>query len=62
MNNSLFGLPEKIKVCQKCTYTNQKPNSTIEFRSKKLEIKKQVFYLMGNFVVHVLTQKLKIMK
>ena len=34
MSKSLFGLPEKIKVCQKCTYTNQKPNSTIEFRSK----------------------------
>lgn len=34
MNNSLFGLPRKIKVCKKCTYTNQKPNSTIEFRYK----------------------------
>ena len=39
MSKSYFGLPEEIKVCNKCTYTNQKPNSTIEFRAK-LEDKK----------------------
>ena len=33
INSSLFGLPREVKRCNKCTFTNQKPNSTIEFRS-----------------------------
>ena len=29
---SLFGLPEEIMFCTKCSYSNQKPNSTREFQ------------------------------
>lgn len=32
-NFSLFGLPETIKFCKKCTISNQRPSSTIEFKS-----------------------------
>ena len=33
-NYSLYGLPEEVKFCSKCTITNQRPSSTIEFKSK----------------------------
>ena len=28
-----FGLPKDIKFCKKCVISNQRPNSTIEFKN-----------------------------
>jgi N-acetyl sugar amidotransferase len=33
-NNSLFGMPEIVIFCEKCVISNQRPSSTIEFKSK----------------------------
>jgi hypothetical protein len=33
-NYSLYGLPEEIKFCKKCVISNQRPNSSIEFKIK----------------------------
>ena len=33
-NYSLYGLPEEIKFCKKCVISNQRPSSTVEFKSK----------------------------
>ena len=33
-NYSLYGLPEEVKFCTKCTISNQRPNSTVEFTAK----------------------------
>ena len=33
-NYSLYGLPEEVKFCKKCTISNQRPSSTIEFANK----------------------------
>ena len=32
-----FGLPRQIIYCKKCTISNQRPNSTVEFLSKKFK-------------------------
>jgi len=40
-NENLYGLPTEVKFCKKCVISNQRPNSTIEFKNKKTE-KKQV--------------------
>ena len=32
-NYSLFGMPEKVIFCKKCIISNQRPNSTIEFKA-----------------------------
>ena len=32
-NASLYGLPEKVIFCKLCVISNQRPSSTIEFRS-----------------------------
>lgn len=32
---SLFGLPKKVVFCKKCVLSNQRPNSTIEFKNLK---------------------------
>ena len=32
-NYSLYGLPNKIEFCEKCTISNQRPSSTVEFKS-----------------------------
>lgn len=31
---TLFGLPEEVKFCSKCVISNQRPNSSIEFKNK----------------------------
>ena len=41
-------MPEKVLFCKKCVISNQRPNSTIEFKNKK-EDKKEVI----NFLFHV---------
>ena len=33
-NYSLFGLPEDVVFCSKCTISNQRPSSRIEFKNK----------------------------
>lgn len=33
-NYSLYGLPEEVRFCSKCTISNQRPSSTIEFIAK----------------------------
>ena len=33
-NYSLYGLPEEVRFCSKCTISNQRPSSTIEFMAK----------------------------
>ena len=33
-NYSPYGLPEEVKFCKKCVISNQRPNSTVEFKSK----------------------------
>ena len=33
-NFSLYGLPEKVEFCSRCTISNQRPRSVIEFKNK----------------------------
>jgi len=39
--DALYGLPSTIKFCKKCVISNQRPSSTVEFKTEKGE-KKQV--------------------
>ena len=39
---STYGLPQKVKFCKKCVISNQRPSSTIEFKSSKGELKKVI--------------------
>ena len=41
-NFSLFGMPETIKFCKKCTISNQRPSSTIEFKAQNTNNKKGI--------------------
>ncbi len=41
MSKAFFGLPEEVKFCKKCVISNQRPSSTVEFRSTSSE-KKEV--------------------
>ena len=41
-NFSLYGLPEKVIFCKKCVVSNQRPNSTIEFKSSAFDKKKGI--------------------
>ncbi len=34
-----YGLPEEVKFCKKCVISNQRPNSTIEFKNSQKEKK-----------------------
>ena len=47
-NNTLFGLPEKIKFCKKCVISNQRPSSTIEFKHQKNSKKKVISFNKKN--------------
>ena len=40
-NYSLYGLPDKVKYCKECVVSNQRPNSTVEFKSSS-NIKKKL--------------------
>ena len=47
MKNDLevyYGLPSKVEFCKRCVYSNQKPNSTIEFKHNS-KTKKRTVYL-----------------
>lgn len=37
-----YGLPAEVKFCKKCVISNQRPSSTIEFKSEKGEKKKVI--------------------
>lgn len=39
---ALYGLPPEVKFCKKCVISNQRPNSTVEFKSDINEIKKVI--------------------
>lgn len=39
---TFYGLPQEVKFCKKCVISNQRPSSTIEFKSKSGEIKKVI--------------------
>ena len=39
MTKALFGLPEQVVFCKRCVISNQRPNSTIEFKNVKDEEK-----------------------
>ena len=40
MKTGRFGLPLEVKYCKKCTISNQRPNTSVEFKNKK-ETKKK---------------------
>ncbi len=42
-NYSLYGLPDKICYCKECVVSNQRPNSTVEFKSSS-NIKKGIYF------------------
>ena len=46
-HQSFFGMPEDVKFCKKCTYSNQKPNSTVEFRAKRGDLKTGIVFSSG---------------
>ena len=31
---TFFGLPKEVKFCSKCVISNQRPNSSVEFKNK----------------------------
>ena len=37
-----YGLPKKVLLCKKCVISNQRPSSTVEFKSKKEEKKNYI--------------------
>lgn len=43
-----FGLPEQIKFCSKCVISNQRPSSTVEFKSKHNDLKKVIEFSEEN--------------
>lgn len=42
INNTFYGLPSEVKFCKKCVISNQRPSSTIEFKSDSGEKKKVI--------------------
>ncbi len=45
--NFNYGLPQKVLFCKNCVISNQRPNSTIEFKSKQKDIKKTIEFKNG---------------
>jgi N-acetyl sugar amidotransferase len=42
-----YGLPEKIEYCQSCTFSNQRPSSSIELKNKNENKKKTISFENG---------------
>ena len=42
MTKALFGLPEQVVFCKRCVISNQRPNSTVEFKNVKDEEKSTI--------------------
>ena len=55
-----FGLPVDVHYCKKCVISNQRPNSSMEFKAKRSDAKKTIFLIKTVFVTHVKLPKLKI--
>ena len=34
-----YGLPEEVVFCKKCTISNQRPNTSVEFKNKSSSLK-----------------------
>lgn len=43
-NQPKYGLPEKVIFCKKCVISNQRPISTVEFKSKKDDKKETIIF------------------
>lgn len=41
--SAYYGLPNQVKFCKKCVISNQRPNSTIEFKNSNLQKKTIAF-------------------
>lgn len=39
---ALYGLPSEVKFCKKCVISNQRPSSTVEFKSNITEVKQVI--------------------
>lgn len=39
-----YGLPKNVLYCNKCVISNQRPSSTVEFKSKKQEKKRSIYF------------------
>jgi len=45
MSNSIpYGLPSEVKFCKKCTISNQRPSSVIEFKHKESDKKPTIYF------------------
>ena len=53
-NKSLFGLPDKVKFCSRCVISNQRPNSTVEFKSKNRHKKIGIVFDENNQLLMVI--------
>ena len=51
---ALYGLPKKVMFCKSCVVSNQRPNSTVEFKNNpKKKKKKQLILIMNKYVMLV---------
>lgn len=39
-----YGLPLEVKYCKKCTMSNQRPSSTVEFKNKPDALKRAISF------------------
>ena len=39
-----YGLPQKVKFCKNCVISNQRPSSTVEFKSTSDQLKKGISF------------------
>mgnify|MGYP003338000689 CR=1 FL=1 len=44
---TFYGLPEKVEFCSKCVISNQRPSSTVEFKSKADDKKSVIGFVDG---------------
>tara|TARA_B100000123_G_scaffold260614_1_gene227124 strand:- start:307 stop:474 length:168 start_codon:yes stop_codon:yes gene_type:complete len=47
-----YGLPKKVRFCKKTLISNQRPNSTVEFKNKINSKKKQYVLTKIQLVKH----------
>ena len=53
-NSSFYGLSKNVVFCKKCVISNQKPNSTAEFKNNIKEKKKQFILMIVEYVMRVI--------
>ena len=46
-NEIKYGLPQNVKYCKKCVISNQRPNSTVEFKNFKDKEKEPIKFTNG---------------